>query len=287
MAVLPRRSRPLFLKLLLPELRFARSAPGARRNQDRRRLGMPDQGPMGRGGDLDPDQAAAALDHLATLVLRQFAQLAELKPKTWEHRQLKSQLQDLADYCWAEPAAARQAATYRGLEKSSHRWHQDHQLRQIAAELAAQREADATPWELPCPLPAYQDQNWQATYLTCPADLLIESTIMNHCVGGQRYQQECRYGHSRIYHLQPRPRRAPADWKPNELAKRNHGSTVQLVNMSIAGDQGSERWMPSQHRGFMNRLPTPEEDAFAIRLADALNRAVADQRAAAASNAAG
>ena len=144
---------PLYLKLLLAELRFARSAPGADRNRRRAMLGMDAQGAMSTAPTTERETATAAIDHLATLALRHFAGSPELKPKSQERKELFAHLQDITDYCWAEPDAAIQARTFAGLAKASHRWHHEHLLREIAAELEAQRIADARPWQVPCPLP--------------------------------------------------------------------------------------------------------------------------------------
>ncbi len=262
---------PLFLKLLLPELRFARNSPGRDRNQRRAMLGMPAQGPMSDIADVDRGMAMAALDHLATLSLRHYAGQPELKAKSQEYRELKAHLQDLSDYCWAEPAAARQSRTFAGMGKASHRWHHEHVLREIAAELAAEKELNATPWAAPCPLPAYHEDYWQARFLACPADLQAESVIMRHCVGVRRYQRDSDYGECRIYHLQPRPKQAKPDWRPDEVQSRDRGSTVELVNAAPPG--AAARWQPDQHRGCHNRPPTAAEAAFADRLAAALNAA--------------
>lgn len=155
--------------------------------------------------------------------------------------------------------------------KASHRWHHENVLREIAAELAAEQEVNATPWAAPCPLPAYQEDDWQARFLACPADLQSESVIMRHCVGARRYQRDSDYGDCRIYHLQPRPKQVKPDWQPDELQARNRGSTVELVNTAPPG--AAARWQPDQHRGCHNRPPTAAEAAFADRLAAALNAA--------------
>lgn len=130
---------------MLPELRFARSAPGANHNQRRAMLGMPAEGATATAEIADRDKSNTAIDHLATLALRHFAGSPELKPKSRERKELFAHLQDITDYCWAEPDAAIQARAFAGLAKASHRWHHDHLLREIAAELEAQRIADATP----------------------------------------------------------------------------------------------------------------------------------------------
>ena len=263
----------LYLKLMLPELRFARSAPGADRNQRRAMLGMDAQGAMATAPTAERETATAAIDHLATLALRHFAGSPELKPKSQERKELFAHLQDITDYCWAEPGAAIQARTFAGLSKASHRWHHEHLLREIAAELEAQRIADATPWQTPCPLPFYDEPGWQARNRACRADLQQESVIMRHCVGSGRYQRDSEYGDCRIYHLQPKPARAKPDWKPDDVQARHHGSTVMLANRSLPGQP--IQWEPSQHRGHYNRPPTEAEEQFAQRLAAALNNAEA------------
>lgn len=96
---------------------------------------------------------------------------------------------------------------------------------------------------------------------------------MRHCVCSGRYQRDSDYGDCRIYHLQPEPRRAKPDWKPDDVQARNHGSAVMLVNRSLPGQP--VRWQPSQHRGHYNRPPTEAEEQFAQRLAAALNNAEA------------
>lgn len=73
---------PLYLKLMLPELRFARTAPGADRNRRRAMLGMAAEGAMATAPAADQDTAMAAIDHLATLALRHFAGSPELNPKS-------------------------------------------------------------------------------------------------------------------------------------------------------------------------------------------------------------
>lgn len=271
---------PLFLKLLLPELRFARKSPGDDRNQRRAQLGMAAQGAMAAAAAADPDTAAPALDHLVTLALRHYAGHPELKAKSPEYRELKAHLQDLADYCWAEPTAAQQAKTFTGLGKASHRWHHETVLREIAAQLAAEQEANEKPWSVPCPLHHYQEDRWLAQFLTCPADLQEESIIMRHCVGGNRYRRDSEYGDCRIYHLQPRPPRAKGDWSPDSAQRRQSGTTLELVNGAPPGQP--IRWRPGQHRGYYNRAPTEAEEAFAERLAAALNAAESQAALAAA-----
>ena len=264
---------PLYLKLMLPELRFARSAPGANRNQRRAMLGMPAEGAIAGAEVADRDRANKAMDHMATLALRHYAGSPELKPKSQERKELFAHLQDITDYCWAEPAAAIQARAFAGLAKASHRWHHEHLLREIAAELEVKRIADAKPWQVPCPLPFYEEEGWQARFLACRADLQQESVIMRHCVGSGRYQQDSDYGDCRIYHLQPKPKRAKPDWSPDDVQSRNHGSTVMFISRYRAGEPA--RWEPSQHRGHYNRQPTEAEEQFAQRLATALNNAEA------------
>lgn len=258
---------------MLPELRFARTAPGADRNRRRAMLGMDAEGAMATAQTADQGTVTAAIDHLATLALRHFAGSPELKPKSQERKELFAHLQDITDYCWAEPAAAIQARTFAGLAKASHRWHHEHLLREIAAELEAQRIADARPWQVPCPLPFYDEPGWQARFLACRADLQQESVIMRHCVGSGRYQQDSDYGDCRIYHLQPKPKRAKPDWSPDDVQSRSHGSTVMFISRYRAGEPA--RWEPSQHRGHYNRQPTEAEEQFAQRLATALNNAEA------------
>ena len=158
---------PLYLKLMLPELRFARIAPGTDRNRRRAMLGMDAQVAMTTAPTAERETADSAIDHLATLALRHFAGSPELKPKSQERKELFAHLQDITDYCWAEPAAAIQACTFAGLAKASHRWHHEHLLREIAAELETQRIADTTPWQTPCPLPFYDEPGWPAR--SCPA----------------------------------------------------------------------------------------------------------------------
>ena len=264
---------PLYLKLTLPELRFARNAPGANRNQRRAMLGMPAEGAIAGAEVADRDRANKAMDHMATLALRHYAGSPELKPKSPERKETVAQLQDITDYCWSEPDAALQSRTFIGLAKASHRWHHEHLLREIAAELEEKRIADARPWQVPNPLHFYEEERWQARFLACRSDLQQESVIMRHCVGSGRYMRDSDYGDCRIYHLQPKPKQVNPDWQPNDLQARNLGSTVMLVNRYRAGEPA--RWEPSQHRGHLNRQPTEAEEQFAQRLAAALNRAEA------------
>ena len=73
-----------------------------------------------------------------------------------------------------------------------------------------------------------------------------------------RYQEECRNGASRIFHLQPA---GVTIYDPE--AQKRYGSTVQLMN----APQG---WYVSQHLGYRNREPDATETRWADQLLAAL-----------------
>ena len=272
---------PLPLKLLLAEIRFARIAPGTRRDQRRRDLGMPAESPATDAPQADQEQVEQALDHLVEMALRQYAGAKNRFAAADQRKRLQSHLQDISDYCWSQPAQALQSKTLPGLAKASERWHQDYILRQIAAELAAVEaqiaqaaaENSSAEWtqEWPCLLPEYQEPHWQARYLPNAHELLQESITMGHCVGDRLYRRDCAAGHTRIFHLQPRPPGAAADWQPNLAQARQEGSTVELYCLNL--ENAAPRWTVRQHRCFKNALPAPAAIDFADRLAAALTRA--------------
>lgn len=274
---------PLPLKLLLADLRFARTAPGVDLNRRRRGMGMPPRGPLAEAPDTDRREVEKALDHLVELALRHHAGDSAKYDSKDARKSLQAYLENITDYCWGQPAQALQSRTLPGIAKASERWHQDHVLRQIAAQLAAveaeiaraaEENSDAAvEWtrEWPCPLYDHQEQHWQARYLPNAYELLKESIVMDHCVGAKEYRYDCESGHTRIFHLQPRPPGAAADWQPNLAQARQEGSTLDLYCPNPADRR--PRWQERQHRCYKNALPTPEAQDFATRLAQRLSSA--------------
>ena len=271
---------PLNLKLLAAQIRYARTAPGLNRNARRAMLGMPPQGPAAPAPDQERDQVPDALNHLVELVLRHYAGAKGICDGPGPLKRLKSRLEDIADYCWSQPAQSLQAKTFSGLAKASVRWHQDYILRQLARQLAEVDAsiAEAGPesaaewtrgWD--CPLPELKEKRWQARCLPNAYELLQESVVMDHCVGDHVYRRDCEYGYARIYHLQPRPPGAAPGWQPNPAEARQEGSTLEVYRFDP--DQPDSRWRVHQHRGYKNVQPDPDAAAFADRVAEALNKA--------------
>ena len=271
---------PLNLKLLAAQLRYARTAPGLNRNARRAMLGMPPQGPAALAPDQERDQVPDALNHLVELAFRHYAGAKAVFDEPGQRKRITARLQDIADYCWSQPAQSLQAKTFNGLAKASQRWHQDYILRQLAqqlaeveARIAEQGPEAAAEWtrNWDCPLPELQEKDWQARCLPNAYELLQESVVMDHCVGDSVYRKDCEYGYARIYHLQPRPPNAAAGWQPNPAEARNEGSTLELYCYNP--NESDPHWQVHQHRGYKNVLPDPDAEAFARRIAQALNKA--------------
>ena len=239
-----------------------------------------------------------ALDHFTELALTHYADLSLTQeyPEPADRRRFQAGLNDLVDYCRAEPAAVLRKRSFGSLGKASHRWHQDKVLRQIAADLermeaeaaadyanAAARGIALPPWDQPwpCPLTQYQAEGWTARLLSTPQELFKESVIMRHCVGSGGYRDACASGRIRIYHLQPDcPEGEPAPKLDPDLAARRWGSTLELENRYADNPARPPHWEPAEHRAAMNALPVAAAEKFAEAVAAALNQAAAAARKA-------
>ena len=239
-----------------------------------------------------------AMDHFTELALAHFADLSleQDYPQPAERRRFQANLSDLADYCRAEPAAARQKRSYNGLRKASHRWHQNKALAEIAAERARQEAAAAAeyadaaargielpPWDQPwpCPLTEYRAAGWTARLLATPEELFQESIVMRHCIGAGQYRSACAAGYTRVFHLQPDG--PEGERKRNddpEAAARRWGSTLELENLNANTPDAPPNWQPVQHRAALNALPPNAAEDFAAAVAVALNQAAAKAAAA-------
>lgn len=114
---------PAELKLLLTDLRFSRNAPGARREQQRRVMGMYPRGPMAQppvnGWNLPAKDQA--LDHLAVLALRHCAGRS-LPARSAQLNHAAVELEAMADYCWFRPNLALTRADYPELLQAARHW---------------------------------------------------------------------------------------------------------------------------------------------------------------------
>ena len=189
-----------------------------------------------------------AIRRAARNALRHYAGRPE--PDRKERNKLSRKFEDLADYLAAEPEAAARAATWQGLNKASHRWHQELQLQTLREEL--KQEYQISPEELkgwPAPLTEWRSElGFTARTLTSAEALIRESLDLNHCVGGPAYAESCAEGLTRIVHLQPA-----------DNPKPGKGTTLELY--LEAG-----RWRIGQHRGRHNRSATPQETKWAQAL---------------------
>ena len=119
----PPATPSLELKTLLLDLRFARHAPGHRREMSRKAMGMPPQSPMAQppSGGWDLPAKDQALDHLTLLAFRQYA-AEQYLPKSLQLKRLETELEDLADFCWAQPYSVLRCRTYSELEPAHEAW---------------------------------------------------------------------------------------------------------------------------------------------------------------------
>lgn len=178
---------------------------------------------------------AAALRQLAVLACRHLAGQPATAANTRERSRLKLQFEDLADYVFAEPEAAVRAATWKGLNKASGRWHRANNLRTMRENLAQQAREQSqvlSGWHSPI-LELESDDGFRARVITSAQELIEESDRLNHCVGGVMYAQACASGQTRIVHLHPKPGFFDPD-APDGL-----GTTLELY---LYGG----RWQPGQ-----------------------------------------
>ena len=175
------------------------------------------------------------------------------------------------DYAIAEPEAARRAATWNGLLKSSERWHRQirHNRRQHT-ELKIREQYGVDPdqvWPAPPQGPAppeffrcYPSRQHRARLLENVRELDQEAWRMEHCVSGLEYARHCRDGHSRIFHLEPQDQ------------EKAGGDPWQETTVELVRDEGPG-WRIRQHQGYRNRAPDRAERQAADQLLKLWNQA--------------
>ena len=86
-------------------------------------MGMPPQSPMAQPppGGWDLPAKDEALDHLTLLAFRHYAD-QDFLPKTLKLKSLTTELEDLSDFCWAQPRSVLRCRTYPDLVTAHEAW---------------------------------------------------------------------------------------------------------------------------------------------------------------------
>lgn len=218
--------------------------------QDPKRQAMPDLDTAKLLGNLKEERIhhSAAL---AQLFLLEYNRCGGIWPTA------RDELNDLKD--WARNLPIHQplpARTWRRALRRSAAWHREyaeHRIQEQRRKLLAERDGQLKSWTSALPQWTDPQTGWTLQSLENEADLMAESELMRHCVGGQYYSDRCYEGHCRIYHV---------DTGQSEY-------TVELLTDPKAGRSGVLGCSPGQIRGPQNQAaPKPVQQA-AARLAAA------------------
>lgn len=240
---------PLEIKLMLLELHRVSRGLERKNNRQKAPLNIGSRRRMNVNQDAVRD---AAIRQSAILACRRYAGVPPAESNSMTRRQLAAEFEDLADYLFAEPAAAARARTWKGLQKASARWHHANNLRAMRADLLEEARMNVqslSGWETPF-IEAAPAPGIRARVLTSAEALVQESLNLEHCVGGARYAEHCADGHTRIIHLHPEP----GHEDPESPDRR--GTTLEIY-------RDGPGWRQGQHRGLRNRLPTDREEQWA------------------------
>ena len=190
---------------------------------------------------IHPDTMVRNLRHALGLMFRESGE----NPR--EDDRIVIQAQDLVDYLRAisQELKLSKSRTWRGLVRSSERWHQDQ------VDLALARIAEETPdgpgWE--SLIGSEQAAGLTATALRTPLDLALEGARMGHCVAD--YGEQCRSGLSRIFSLE------------------REGRSVATMEIRLEQDA----WRLAQVRGRRNEQPGEQALHAATLVAQAYTKA--------------
>ena len=253
---------PLEIKLMLLEIH--------RRNRrdtstDSRKRSLLNFGGAARN-PAEEGHRRTAIRQAAILAGRHYAGAPRTEPNTRGRQRLTMEFEDLADYIFADPAAAARATTWKGLRKASARWHQANNLRTMQEHLLeeARLKSEAlSGWQTPI-TEVDLEPGVTATVLTSAQELVQEAVNLDHCVGGIGYASQCADGKTRIIHIHP----APEVHDPE--APDHRGTTLEIY-------LNGRHWSQGQHRGRFNRPPTDAEARWGKRFMQLWQKAMKDR----------